>query len=381
MKWLCSFFFVALTMGFATQAHAWTVSDSEEPGSVLVFPKFIRGFVFTPDQGSLPVTTLDISVTCPNGASCLQGQSVLLRAHWVCAGDPNTSICAEADFNLSTTVKGTVVFDAEGSASPLPPTNCNQGYLIVWAIDGSGNPIKFDGLTGHAVIRTSATSARSHNAVPIQAGDSFSTGDQTAADTGGSLAFDGTHYQQVTGKIYGSVDYQNNGFPGGRTDLTLLTLDVFSNQPNALTSAALRFYDQFENLLSAGTNFTCWEEVSLTDINPSLTSGVQGPKGLVESDPAVQGATPVTMIGLIDTEEDFANPISITGPVRVTVPSNVIAALCTVTLVGTPPAPVLTCRSLTETVTGTLASTINLKREYAHPLLNDSNPVPTTFVP
>jgi hypothetical protein len=407
MKWLCGLSFVQLTffgalnkkriLGFlfgvfatlwtAAPAAAWgNLNDSEEPGSVLVFPKFVRGFVQTPDRFTWPKTLFEISVTCPNGATCPQFENITLRAHWVCPQDSITNTCRENDFNLFPTVKGTLRFSTEGDFNsgnvfpPPPSPDCDRGYLVVWVIDANGNPIKFDGLIGDAVIRTSATSARAYNAIPIQAASSLATLDQTAADTGGVLAFDGNHYQQVTGTIFGSVAYENGGprFPV-QTDLTLLTLDVISGRPNPVTSAALRFYNEYEGLTSAHTQFTCWEEVRLTDIDRSLTIGGQfSLKGLVESDAAVQGSTPVTMLGLIDTEEDFANPISITGDVTVTIPAANVAGACVV-VPGIPPS--IRCRDITTTVTRTLTDSINLKREYTYPLFNDSMPVTTTFVP
>ena len=382
MKRVLGFLFgVVATLWMAAPAAAWN-NDSSEPGSVLVFPKFIGGFVSTVDRGGWPKTVFEISVTCPNGATCPQFQNIQLRAHWVCPQDTDTNTCQEVDFDIFTSVKGTALVDPSGFFG-YPQAPCDRGYLLVWAIDPSSlMPIKFDGLIGDAVIRTSATSARAYNAVPIQAGESLGTGDQTAADTGGALAFDGNHYKQVTGTIFGSIAYENNGprFPV-QTDLTLLTLDVVSGQPNPVTSAALRFYTYYEVATSAHTQFTCWEEVRLTDIDPSLTiSGQRSLKGLVESDPAVQNGSGVTMLGLIDTEEDFANPISITRDVTVMIPGTDVAGFCKAAL-NRDLTITITCNSITKTVTQTFIDSINLKREYTYPLFNDSMPVATTFVP
>src|SRR5262245_62556341 len=40
------------------------LSDSQEPGSVIVFPKFIRGTVF-PDGFPTPKTEFEVGVVCP----------------------------------------------------------------------------------------------------------------------------------------------------------------------------------------------------------------------------------------------------------------------------------------------------------------------------
>jgi hypothetical protein len=61
------------------------LNDSQEPGSVLVFPKFLRGAVTT-EQGNLARTEIEISVTCPSGVTCVDNLGVILRAHWVCPG-------------------------------------------------------------------------------------------------------------------------------------------------------------------------------------------------------------------------------------------------------------------------------------------------------
>src|SRR6266403_1450772 len=101
---------LVLALGLVAPASAWS-NDSERPGSVLVFPKFIRGTNVNPNTGVggvEPKTEIEISVTCPAGATCFRGQSVQLRAHWVCG---EQVICAESDFDLFTTVKGTLYFN------------------------------------------------------------------------------------------------------------------------------------------------------------------------------------------------------------------------------------------------------------------------------
>jgi hypothetical protein len=109
-----------VTLGLAAPAFAGgSLNDSEAPGSVLVFPKFEVGTRYTPDQGDVPRTTFLISVTCPKGSYCEQtSQIVWLRAHWVCPPNKEKqgdTTCAETDFNLKTTVNGTIVFNPENN--------------------------------------------------------------------------------------------------------------------------------------------------------------------------------------------------------------------------------------------------------------------------
>jgi hypothetical protein len=340
MNWIRVLFFSVLMLGLAAPATAHaSLFDSEQPGSVLVFPKFIRG-VFT-DLGASgepvhAVTEIEISVVCPEGETCNQGTAVRMRGHWVCPGSAADTRCAETDFNLETTVNGTRYFNPEGvtvvggvvtasvhpsnATTPIPQPPCERGYLIVWVIDGGGNAIKFDGLIGNALIRQEPEvdlpswprTARSYNAIPIQAVEFLPTGARTDQDNEGDLDFDETEYRKVTGKIYGTVRYENLATPDTvRTDLTLLTLDVSSNRPNPVTSVGLNFYTPEEGLASAGTDFFCWKEQRLTDILPSATKQSMGRKGLVESTFAEQlsatgNVVDVTLLGLIETIEfDF----------------------------------------------------------------------------
>ena len=171
MKRLLGFFFVILALGTARPAFAWQLNDSEEPGSVLVFPRVHTGTVTAPD-GIFPRTRFEISVTCPQNFDCSGVGTVFLRAHWVCGGNAS-NVCQEVDFNLQTTINGTINFNTENIGPrttnvPAPP-NCPSdpaeeesggGYLIVWVTDASGNPVAGDALLGDEVFRGSSLSAQ-----------------------------------------------------------------------------------------------------------------------------------------------------------------------------------------------------------------------------
>jgi len=64
------------------------LNDSQEPGSFLVFPKFRAGTVNTTEEGFLPRSEFEISIVCPQGATCSQNPmmptQVLLKAVWIC---------------------------------------------------------------------------------------------------------------------------------------------------------------------------------------------------------------------------------------------------------------------------------------------------------
>jgi hypothetical protein len=303
MKWL--FVFCLLTIVVATPLAATALNDSERPGSVLVFPFFETGTVATADQGVLPVTSFEISVACPKGSTCVDGQDVDLRAHWVCGNQ----LCSERDFVLDTTVNGTILFNP-GSRGSIPTPPCRVGYLIVWVADESNRAIKFDGLIGDAVIRESSGAVTAYNAIPIQAAPALATGAFTDVNHNGALDFNGAEYQTVTGKIYGSVRYDvitATGFDQVRTSLILLTLDTLSNSLNNPVFVALNFYNESEALNSNSTAFFCWEEQTFSGMGLDNTFGT---KGLVESTRAVKVAFvggdktgPVTLLGLVLTRE------------------------------------------------------------------------------
>ncbi|PYM44445.1 MAG: hypothetical protein DME12_00290 [Candidatus Rokuibacteriota bacterium] len=388
MQWLGVLFIMVLTLGVVTPVGAWGPNDSEAPGSVIVFPKFVRGVVETPDQACLPTTQFEISVTCPKGSSCLtSGQEVLLRALWVCPGgsDPaDPSRCAESAFTLATTVNGTLVFSPEDvSTTPL----CDRGYLIAWVVDNAGNAIKFDGLIGDAVIRESPTSARAYNALPIQAAKWLQTGDPTDANGDGALAFDGNEYRAITGKIFGTVRYESSS-PDVRTSLTLLTLDVLSNRPNNPTFVDLNFYSEDERMISASTSFTCWSQVRLTDINPDLTT-VFANKGLVESAAAAQDTGPVTLVAIAETIEGVELPVTAPAltldPIIINLPPPAYSSQLTL-----PPGCVQRTVGIGMNEHTRIKCTVMapeqllgvpLVREYAYSLYNDSTSVPTIFAP
>ena len=69
---------LAPTLALATPALAQvrptTLSDSKEPGSVIVFPKFVQGSVALPESGTAPISVLKIGVVCPKGVVCPEHQ-------------------------------------------------------------------------------------------------------------------------------------------------------------------------------------------------------------------------------------------------------------------------------------------------------------------
>src|SRR5215472_317272 len=76
---------LALAAPAFAQVRDTRLNDATEPGSVIVFPKFINGTVALPDEGAdPPITELEIGVVCPKGVTCPEHEPVKIRFHWVC---------------------------------------------------------------------------------------------------------------------------------------------------------------------------------------------------------------------------------------------------------------------------------------------------------
>jgi len=339
-------------LALATPALANVLSDSQEPGSVIVFPKFIQGTVALPEGGTAPISELEIGVVCPKGVICSEHQPVKIRFHWVCgtteADEANSFICRETDFDVTATVFEKIVLVPDGTvASPttvnnktVPAANCPNGggYLIGWVISPTNDrPIAFDALVGDAHLRPGSPAApppnpfagspfalADYNAIPIQAVGTAGTAITTNGN--GALIFDGNdgHYTAVTGQVIGDVRYTNLTTPPTFTlgVLTLLTLDVKSNRPNNPVFVDFDFFGGNpsnignENQLSGSFDFICWAEVPITTINPDLTTALMGRKGVFVSTPAtkvgINGITdavgPVTLLGLSEVLEGGVFP-------------------------------------------------------------------------
>jgi len=337
---------LALAMPAFAAARDTRLSDSQEAGSVIVFPKFMKGTVTLPEGGTAPMTELEIGIVCPVGETCPEHRQVKMRFHWVCPGFQTFDsklICREQDFDVIGSVYEKLVLVPNGAGTSdgvgtrfVPPPPCPFGYLIGWVIDTSDRPIKFDGLIGDAVLRVSGTSVASYSAIPIQADPNLAPGAlitlvNDSSHLPGSLAFDGRagHYQAVTGRIVGDVRYSNTSATATTNTisyLTLLTLDTISNRPNFPTFVNLWFSGGFnsaigvENVLSTFTEFVCWGEPRIdTVIDPALITAFMGRKGVVISGLAEKVAYagiddkdgPVTLLGLIETiEGPPANPMA-----------------------------------------------------------------------
>jgi hypothetical protein len=356
-------------LALATPALAFgpaLLSDSEQPGSVIVYPKFINelfgptGAPIIVDGQVVAQTEIEIGAVCPPafvaaGGTCAEHQPIKIRFHWVCPGAEgvNSNICPEEDFEVNITVTGKLAFSANdlpiNGNSPVlvPAPPCARGYLIGWVINPTNDlPIKFDGLIGNAVIRGgnltagsnagSSTAVSAYAAITIQADAALANLAPVLAAADGTLRFGVPGgYTTVTGVQIGDVRFDKTAagapLPNvlGRTAITFLTLDVLSNQPNDPTFINLNFWNEslgsavgstnpaFEHLTSTFREFVCWDQAPLAALaGGNLTQAFQGTrKGIVIAGPAQKiadgnapGDTPgaVTLIGVVETTEGTA---------------------------------------------------------------------------
>ena len=344
---------LALATPALAQVRSPLLSDSQEPGSVIIFPKFVNAPAVTLPESppppaapiKVPVTELEIGVVCPVGVICPEHEPVKIRFHWVCgtteADLAGSFVCPEVDFDVTATVwekivlvpdgtpvGGYIPVIAPGGVGPLPTKTvpaapCPAGYLIGWVINPANDaPVKFDGLIGDAVLRVgsagatpigSATALATYDAIPIQADPALATfpaaGSAVTTNANGALIFDGApgHYLAVTGQVIGDIRYTNltTGPTFTLGALTLLTLDVKSNRPNNPVFVNLEFFGGFgsaignENGISTSTDFICWAEIPLNSSaligGADLTTTLMGRKGVFASTLAekvqIQGIT------------------------------------------------------------------------------------------
>jgi hypothetical protein len=317
-----------IAMPSLAQSPKPSSSASEELGSVIVFPKFMKGTVAI-DGVTRPQTEIEVRAACPNDATCSESEPIKVRFHWVCPGSDDIApryVCRETGFDVVLSVNGKVLLDPEdtrfsgdyfGAAAPCP-----EGYLVGWIISPStGRPIKYDALAGSAVLRHRSGAIESYEAIAIEADPNLATRADIATDidprTGTpTLVFDGGagHYQAVAAAVPTSLVYHKLTGPlsSSETFLILLTLDVRFNRPNYPTVIDLDFRAEQGVRASKSWNFQCWREIENPNIDANFTlAGARTRDAVVLSGTAMKvpyhGISdipgPVTVLGLVPSDE------------------------------------------------------------------------------
>jgi hypothetical protein len=310
------------------QAPEAILRTSEEPGSVIVFPKFTKGTAVVGGTTS-PRTEIEVDARCPNGVTCSEEKPVTVRFHWVCPGSEDADakyLCKETDFDVAIPIDGKAPLNPEdpqlAAKNPGASPPCPSGYLIGWVISpATGKPIKFDALTGSAILRDGGGAPQSYRAFAIQADRNLADRAEIATDidprTGTpALVFDGGagHYQTVAGAVPTNLEYRKLTGPlsSNQAFLILLTLDVRVNRPNYPTFVDLDYRSDLGIRASTSWNFICWTEIQHPNIDANFTlAGAQNRNGVVLAGRAMKvpyaGISdipgPVTLLGLVPTAE------------------------------------------------------------------------------
>lgn len=324
---------LGLAMPSAAQLRQRTPSDVEEPGSVVVFPKFTKGTVAV-DGVARVATEIEVRAQCPRDTRCSEDELVKVRFHWVCPGSEEISakhICKDAAFTVVLSIGRKASFNPENSRpvgdiiGATPP--CPKGYLIGWVIDPiTDRPIKFDGLTGAAVLRDSRGTINSYEAITVPAEPNLATRADIVTDidsrTGSpALVFDGDtgHYQAMASAVPLNLTHQKFTGPLSSSEavLTVLTLDVRLDRPNYPTFIDLDFAGEAGAHTSASWNFTCWAEIQNPEIEASFTlAGGRLRNAIVIYGQAIKVPVagisdipgPVTLLGLVPPDEGHGHP-------------------------------------------------------------------------
>jgi hypothetical protein len=323
---------LAVALGIVVRAGAQapqpTLRSSDVAGSVIVFPKFLKGSVLV-DGVMSPQTEIEVEARCPNGATCSEDELVTVKFHWVCPGGEDAgakNLCKESDFDVAIPINGKASFNAEdpqlAAKNPGSSPPCPSGYLIGWVISpATDRPIKFDALSGSAILRGGGGVAQSYQAFTIQADRNLAHRAEIATDidprTGTpSLVFDGGpgHYQALAGAVPANLEFHklSGAIASGGAFLILLTLDVRVNRPNYPTFADFEFLTEQGDRASTARNFTCWAEIQHPNIDANFTlAGARSGDAVVLLGKATKvpfgGISdvpgPVTLLGLVPGEE------------------------------------------------------------------------------
>src|ERR1700730_8383411 len=91
---------LALVPGLALAMPAMALAPADQadlmqPGSVIVFPKFMNLSQVHVDATAasvgilVPRTEIEVGVVCPVGATCTEHETIKVRFHWVCPAVEN----------------------------------------------------------------------------------------------------------------------------------------------------------------------------------------------------------------------------------------------------------------------------------------------------
>jgi hypothetical protein len=237
---------------FAAKPVSAQVADDNSPGSFLVFPKFdIR------DATSTQLRIVNNGDNLRNSTGDVVDLKVKLN--YVCPGVKHVNeFCAALDRTYTFTVNQTRIIDVAGDHPP-----CQQGYVIAYVLDPiTSRPVAYNHLTGSYHINEGAANS-ADNAIAIQS--PFSDGSTLGSINPTQLRIGGD-YSAVGTTLY--TDFLSScESPANGSRLTLLTLDVLAGMQNPPAVVAIDFWNAAEVPFSTSSEFICWEDKELEDID------------------------------------------------------------------------------------------------------------------
>ena len=238
------------------------VAAVEQPGSVLIFPKFNIG----PDYSTqLRITNIH------------ETAYVTVKLNYVCPGVKRVNdLCRSLDRTLTMTPHETRIIDV---ADHNPP--CEKGFVVAFAQNYGlllpKTPISFNYLTGSYHISQGRNLA-SENALAVQSPlpcfvpttydlVGLDDDDDAVEIPVGALVF-GTQapYKALGSELYTDFRAIDNVIDNG-SRLTLLSLDTLAGQQNPATSVYVYFWNAAETPFSSTHEFVCWDSVRLDNID------------------------------------------------------------------------------------------------------------------
>jgi hypothetical protein len=263
-------------------ATAQVLADNE-PGSFLVYPRFVVG-------GAPPAET-EIRITNTGGAS------VSVRFNFICPGTKDPSVpCNVLDIHVDLTPHETAVLSLNGGPSPadafdpdfqvinvVPPCVTDGmgppvpavGFVVAFA-QSAGAPISYNHLIGSYHIQAGPGPARvGENAIAIQSPHPDFT---PLGDSNGGLRFGSINREWDGGGDYAHLgtslftDFLASDGPTTGSRLNLLTLDIRAGQQNPPVVAAIDFWNAVETPFSTTLEFVCYVSVPLEDINANFAA-------------------------------------------------------------------------------------------------------------
>ena len=190
----------------------------------------------------------------------------------------NQSLSWSAAFGSATACQPFNVIDPGGRPDPEGPAGSRvlRGFVYVWAINTAGEEIRWNHLSGHAlVVDYGSYSAWEYGAYAFQVNSGVSQGEPTDGNPG-QLLLNGVEYDACYDALLfdfyssGAAPFSGSGLTGAAdTDLTLFTVESDLRETGfGLVSTIARFeiWNQNETKFS-GTQrrITCWHQMLLSD--------------------------------------------------------------------------------------------------------------------